>query len=297
MNNSQNNYMKTKFLWTALAFCVAANVVSAQENKPLTDKKQKTSYSMGYNIGNAWKRQGIEPADVDLDVLAAALKDVMAGKEPAVTEQENRELLTAFQAELRTRREEKRKQLGDANKKEGEKFLAENKNKPGVQTLPSGLQYKILTAGNGPKPSSNDTVTVNYRGTLLDGTEFDSSYKRAQPATFKVTGVIPGWTEALQLMPVGSKWQVFIPSELAYKERGSGANIGPHATLIFEVELVSIQPQDKSSPTPAVQQPVTSDIIKVPSAEELKKGAKIEIIKPDQLEREKQKELEKQKKQ
>jgi FKBP-type peptidyl-prolyl cis-trans isomerase FklB len=149
----------------------------------------------------------------------------------------------------------------------------------------------VLTEGNGPKPTTNDTVTVNYRGTLLDGTEFDSSFKRGQPATFKVTGVIPGWTEALQLMPVGSKWQLFIPSELAYRERGSGANIGPNAVLTFEVELLSIQPPSATAtPTAAPQQPVTSDIIKVPSAEELKKGAKIEIIKPEQLEAEKEKE-------
>jgi FKBP-type peptidyl-prolyl cis-trans isomerase FklB len=275
----------------ALAICFASSATQAQENKELTTTKDKTSYSMGYNIGNAWKRQGIEAGDVDLQVLIRGLDDVMAGKPSVVSDQENRELLTQFQNELRTRREAKRKELGEKNQKEGEAFLAENKTKPGVQTLSSGLQYKVLTEGNGPKPTTNDTVTVNYRGTLLDGTEFDSSYKRGQPATFKVTGVIPGWTEALQLMPVGSKWQLFIPSELAYRERGSGANIGPNAVLTFEVELLSIQPPSATAtPTAAPQQPVTSDIIKVPSAEELKKGAKIEIIKPEQLEAEKEKE-------
>jgi FKBP-type peptidyl-prolyl cis-trans isomerase FklB len=132
-------------------------------------------------------------------------------------------------------------QAGETNKKEGEAFLAANKTKEGVVTLPSGLQYKVLKAGTGPKPSANDSVVCNYRGTLLDNTEFDSSYKRGQPATFPVGKVIKGWTEALQLMPVGSKWQLFIPSELAYGPRGAGPDIGPNATLIFEVELLSIQ--------------------------------------------------------
>ncbi|MFO1500302.1 MAG: FKBP-type peptidyl-prolyl cis-trans isomerase [Verrucomicrobiota bacterium] len=288
--------MTTKYIYAILTICFTAGVARAEDKKVLKDKKEKTSYSMGYNIGSAWKRQGIEGSDVDLDVLVSALKDVMEGKESIVTDQENRELLTAFQADLRTRRDEKRKQLGEKNKVESEKFLSENKAKPGVQTLPSGLQYKVLTQGTGPKPTTNDTVSVNYRGTLTDGTEFDSSYKRGQPANFKVTGVIPGWTEALLLMPVGSKWQLVIPSDLAYRDRGQGALIGPNATLVFEVELVSIQPAEKPATIAAPQQPVTSDIIKVPSAEELKKGAKIEIIKPEQLEQEKLKEQERLKK-
>jgi FKBP-type peptidyl-prolyl cis-trans isomerase len=135
--------------------------------------------------------------------------------------------------------------VGDANRKQGDAFLAENKGKEGVVTLSSGLQYKILSAGTGPKPTTSDSVVCNYRGTLVNGTEFDSSYKRGQPATFPVSGVIKGWTEALQLMPVGSKWQLFVPSELAYGERGTGADIGPYAVLIFEVELLSIQSKDK----------------------------------------------------
>jgi len=283
--------MNTKYLVMALGLCFAAGLARAEDKKVFEDKKQKTSYSMGFNIGSAWKRQGIEPTDVDLDVLLSGLRDATLGKDSTINEQENKELLTAFQSELRNRREEKRKQLGEKNKKDGEVFLAENKSKPGVKTLPDGLQYKVLTEGKGPKPITNDTVSVNYRGTLIDGTEFDSSYKRGQPASFKVTGVIKGWTEALLLMNVGSKWQLTIPPELAYGERGSGMNIGPNATLNFEVELVSINPAapDKASIS-APQQPVTSDIIKVPSAEEIKKGAKIEIIKPDQIEKEKLKE-------
>ena len=141
-------------------------------------------------------------------------------------------------------------QEGEANQKEGDAFLAANKSKPGVVTLPSGLQYKILTAGAGPKPTAADSVVCNYRGTLINGTEFDSSYKRGQPATFPVSGVIKGWTEALQLMPVGSKWQLFVPPDLAYGARGAGSEIGPNSTLIFEVELMSIAPQGQNQNKP-----------------------------------------------
>jgi FKBP-type peptidyl-prolyl cis-trans isomerase len=287
--------MNTKYLAIALAAFFAASWVRAEDQKAEkapTEKKDKISYSMGYNIGSSWKRNGFETNDVDLTALLNGLRDSMEGRDALVSEKENRELLTAFQGDLRTRREEKRKVLGEKNKKETEAFLAENKTKPGITVLPDGLQYKILTEGSGPKPTTNDTVVVNYRGTLLDGTEFDSSFKRGQPATFRVTGGIKGWSEALQMMPVGSKWQLFVPPDIAYGERGQGMNIGPNATLTFEVELVSIKPPEKpvAAVTNTQQQPVTSDIIKVPSAEELKKGAKIEIIKPDQIEKEKEKE-------
>jgi FKBP-type peptidyl-prolyl cis-trans isomerase FklB len=193
-----------------------------------------------------------------------------------------RQVITDYQREMRT-------QLGEKNKKTGADFLAGNKTKEGVKTHAVTvttntyeLQYKVLTEGNGESPKTNDMVTVNYRGTLIDGTEFDSSYKRGQPATFPVNGVIRGWTEALQMMKPGAKWQLFIPSELAYGERGT-ANIGPNATLIFEVELVSSQPRQTVQAAPAPSQPVTSDIIKVPSKEELEKGAKIEVIKAADL--------------
>jgi FKBP-type peptidyl-prolyl cis-trans isomerase len=149
------------------------------------------------------------------------------------------------QTELRKKQDEKKHAAGEANKKDGDAFLAANKGKEGVVTLPSGLQYKILTAGKGPKPTADDSVVCNYRGTLINGTEFDSSYKRGEPATFPVGGVIKGWTEALQLMPVGSKWQLFVPSDLAYGERGPSPEIGPNSTLIFEVELLSIQDKSK----------------------------------------------------
>jgi FKBP-type peptidyl-prolyl cis-trans isomerase FklB len=154
-----------------------------------------------------------------------------------LNEQEVRETVAVFQKEMAARLEE----LGKKNKKEGETFLTENKKKEGVKTLPSGLQYKVIKAGTGKKPKLADTVTTHYRGTLIDGTEFDSSYKRGQPATFQVSGVIPGWTEALQLMEEGAKWQLFIPSNLAYGERGMAGTIGPNATLLFEIELISVQ--------------------------------------------------------
>ena len=267
--------------------------VLAQDNGALQDPKQKVSYSIGVNIGNAWKRQEIE---VDLDLAIRGIKDALGGSKTLLTDEEMRSVLTAYQTELRTKQQEKRKLLAEKNQKEGLAFLAENKKQTGIVALPSGLQYKILKDGTGPKPKTNDEVTVNYRGTLIDGTEFDSSEKTGKPGTFRVSagGLIPGWIEAVQLMNVGSKWQLFIPSELAYGQFGRGLQIGPNATLIFDVELLSVKPQTNAvtipSPTgnPAVGPPnpvVSSDIIKVPSAEELKKGAKIEVIKAEDLEK------------
>ena len=207
----------------------------------LTTKKQKFSYALGMNIGSGLgtnlKKQAVE---VDPNLVAEGLKDSMAGAKTRLTDEEAKAVLTEVQTEVRKEQQEKMEQAGAKNKTEGEAFLAANKSKEGVVTLPDGLQYKILTAGTGPKPAATDSVVCNYRGTLLNGTEFDSSYKRGQPATFGVSQVIKGWTEALQLMPVGSKWQLFIPANLAYAERGAGGDIGPNATLIFEVELVSI---------------------------------------------------------
>ena len=203
----------------------------------LTTQKEKFSYALGMNIGANMQRQSVS---VDVDIFARGVKDSMTGGKTLLTDEEARAVLTEMQTELRKQQQAKAQQLGEANKKEGTEFLAANKAKENVVTLPSGLQYKILIAGTGPKPAATDTVTVNYRGTLVNGTEFDSSYKRGEPASFPVNGVIKGWTEALQLMPVGSKWQLFIPSDLAYAERGGGATIGPNATLIFEVELLSI---------------------------------------------------------
>ena len=210
---------------------------------PLTLKtqKEKASYALGMNFGTGLRKQSL---DIDPAILARGLRDSFSNGKTLLTEDEARVVLTQLQGDVRKKQQEVAQQLGDANKKQGMAFLEANKAKDGVVTLPSGLQYKILQEGTGPKPAPTDTVVCNYRGTLLDSTEFDSSYKRGQPATFPVTGVIKGWTEALQLMPVGSKWQLFIPSELAYGDRGAGGQIGPNATLIFEVELLSIQAKD-----------------------------------------------------
>ncbi|MGA8432929.1 MAG: FKBP-type peptidyl-prolyl cis-trans isomerase [Candidatus Sulfotelmatobacter sp.] len=215
---------------------------SAKTATPLTLKteKEKFSYALGMNIGASMKRQEVS---VDPAILARGLKDSLAGGKTILTEDEARATLTQMQNEMRQKMQAKSQEEAGGNKKLGDAFLAENKTKEGVVTLPSGLQYKILTTGTGPKPAATDSVVCNYKGTLIDGKEFDSSYKRGQPVTFPVTGVIKGWTEALQLMPAGSKWQLFIPSDLAYGDAGR-PGIPPGATLVFEVELVSIA--DKS---------------------------------------------------
>jgi FKBP-type peptidyl-prolyl cis-trans isomerase FklB len=205
----------------------------------LTTQKQKASYALGMKIGSDLKRQGVATS-VDAAITARGLKDALAGSKLLLTDDQEKSALMQLQSEVRAAQDVKAKEASGPARKAGEAFLAENKDKEGVVALPSGLQYKILTAGTGPKPTASDTVTCNYRGTLLNGKEFDSSYKRGQPASFPVSGVIKGWTEALQLMPVGSKWQLFIPADLAYGDRGAGGDIGPGETLIFEVELISI---------------------------------------------------------
>ena len=203
----------------------------------LKTDKEKASYAIGMNIGKGMRQQSV---DIDPTIVGRGLKDAFTESKTLLTEDEMRATLAAFQADMSGKLQAKRKQEGEAAQKEGEAFLAGNKGKPGVVTLPSGLQYKILTTGAGPKPVATDTVVCHYRGTLINGKEFDSSYKRGEPLTIGVSGVIKGWTEALQLMPVGSKWQLFIPSNLAYGERGAGSDIPPNSTLIFEVELISI---------------------------------------------------------
>ncbi len=218
--------------------------VKPRSQSPLVLKtdKDKVSYALGMNLGSNLHRDSI---DIDTAIFLRALKDTLAGGKTLLTESETRAALMQLQTAVRAKQMEKMKLTGEANKKEGDSFLAANKTKEGVVTLPSGLEYKILAEGTGPKPAATDTVVCNYRGTLVNGTEFDSSYKRGQPATFPVSGVIKGWTEALQLMPVGSKWQLFLPAELAYGERGPSPEIGPNSTLVFEVELLSIQAKDK----------------------------------------------------
>jgi len=235
-----------KFFFTALSLFLLAGVASAEAQELKTDK-DKLSYSMGVATGTQMKRQSV---DVDVDMFANGLRDSISGGKLQMTEQQIQDALMKFQQEMTAKQAEKTRQLAEINKKEGEAFLAENRKKDGVKTLPGGLQYKILAEGKGKLPKEDDTVTTHYRGTLTDGTEFDSSIKRGQPATFAVKGVIKGWTEALQLMKEGSKWQLFIPSELAYGERGApGGVIGPNAVLIFEVELLAIKDSGEKKET------------------------------------------------
>ncbi|PYT77351.1 MAG: hypothetical protein DMG40_23815 [Acidobacteria bacterium] len=230
----------------------SASASKAAAPLTLTTDKDKISYAIGMNVGKAMKKDGV---DVDTTILLHGLKDALAGSQQLLTDQEAQAVLSTLQTELRKKLEQQQQQLAETNKKEGDEFLAANKAKEGVVTLPSGLEYKILQEGTGPKPTAADTVTVNYRGTLLNGTEFDSSYKRGQPANFPVSQIIKGWTEALELMPVGSKWQLFIPPDLAYGLRGANPTIGPNSTLIFEVELLSIQPKAAPAAGPAPQAP------------------------------------------
>jgi|HubBroStandDraft_4_1064222.scaffolds.fasta_scaffold39046_3 FKBP-type peptidyl-prolyl cis-trans isomerase len=207
-------------------------------------QKEKVSYAIGMEMGKGVKVQGIE---VDPVIMMQGLKDALSGGKPQMSEEELRQVMTALQQEIRQKQMQAQQAAATENKTKGDAFLAENAKKDGVVALADGLQYKILTAGQGKKPAESDTVLCNYKGTFLDGTEFDSSAKAGKPVPFEVKNVIPGFREVLQLMPVGSKWQVFVPSNLAYGERGAGGVIGPNATLIFEVELVSIQ---ETPPTP-----------------------------------------------
>ena len=224
---------------------------SASKTQPaplvLKTDSQKISYAIGMGLGKNIKRDSI---DVDPTILLRGLKDAMAGNKLLLTDEEAKAAITALNAQVRAKEEEKAKVAALENKMKGDAFLAQNKTKPGVVTLPSGLQYKIISPGTGPKPTADDTIKCNYRGTLVDGTEFDSSYKRGEPIKIPVGQVIKGWTEAMQLMPVGSKWELYIPSDLAYGERGApGSPIAPNSTLIFEVELLSIEPkQPKEAP-------------------------------------------------
>src|ERR1043165_5516705 len=229
----------------------------AEDKAAFKDDKDKASYGIGMYFGNQIKRGNLE---VDMDAVVAAMKDVLAGKELKLTDAQGREAINAYQTESR-------KKVAEKNKKEGDAFLAENKKKPGVKThdikLADGtmaeMQYKVITEGTGAMPKSNDVVSVNYKGTLINGKEFDSSAKHGgQPAKFPVTRVVRGWTEALEMMKVGSKWELYLPSALAYGDRGFPPDISPGATLVFEIELVGIEPP---APPPAPAQPLTSDII------------------------------------
>jgi FKBP-type peptidyl-prolyl cis-trans isomerase len=204
----------------------------------LKTQKDKVSYSIGASIGKNLKDQ---KADISTDALLQGLKDSYSAAKLQLTEQEMSAVLSQYQQELMSKAQEESKKKGSENKVKGEKFLADNKSKPGIKTTASGLQYQELKAGSGPKPAATSTVKVHYTGTLIDGTKFDSSVDRGEPVEFPLNGVIPGWTEGLQLMSKGAKYKFFIPSNLGYGERGAGNAIGPNETLIFEVELLDIK--------------------------------------------------------
>jgi len=237
--------LKAKLLTLTVASLMTTGLCTTVLAQELDTEQKKLSYVIGMEIGSSLKSGG---ADVDFAVLSRAIEDTLTGKEPLITAEEAQTIKQAYFQKVQEQRASEAKVVGEKNRTEGEAFLTKNKDAEGVVTTDSGLQYQVIKAGEGAKPKATDQVTVNYKGTLIDGTEFDSSYKRGQPATFPVTGVIPGWTEALQLMPVGSTYRLFIPSELAYGERGAGGAIGPNAVLIFDVELLDIaqsEPQAK----------------------------------------------------
>ncbi len=228
-----------RFGWVVvLGIVLLAGQTGAAEKMTLKTQKEKLSYIIGVEAGNNMKKQSV---DIDADILLLGLKDSLSGGPLLLSEDEMVAVKLAFRQEMMAKQAEAAKKLAEKNKKEGDAFLEENKKKEGVKTLPSGLQYKVIQEGTGKTPAATDTVTVNYRGTFIDGQEFDSSYKGGQPATLPVNGVIPAWNEALQLMKEGSKWQIVVPPSLAYGEQGAGNVIGPNAVLIFEVELISVK--------------------------------------------------------
>ena len=227
------------------------------------------------NVGMSLKKAGF---DVDTAIIAAAMNDALKGNPPALSQEEASTVMRAYQQEMAAKQQEKAKEASSKNREAGKAFLEANAKKDGVKTTASGLQYKIITEGSGEIPKSNHKVTTHYRGTTIDGQEFDSSIKRGEPISLDVTGVIKGWTEALLMMPVGSKWQLFIPADLAYGDQQKSELITPGSALIFDIELIA-------TAAPKPPEPIVSDIIKVPSAEEMKKGAKIETIKAEDIDK------------
>lgn len=263
--------MNTSTLSVTGLLVLGLAVAQAEDAKTFKSDKEKANYAIGLSVGGNFKQGNLE---YDAAAFEQGMKDAIAGK-PSLTMQEAREVIMKYQSERRAI-------IGEKNKTDGEAFLMANKSKPGVKIFPSGLQYKVLTEGSGDSPKAEDTCVVKYRGTLIDGTEFDNSEKApGGTASFPANRVIPGWTEALTHMKPGAKWQLFIPANLAYGEMGKG-NIAPNSTLLFDVELVSFT---APPPPPPPAAPLTSDIIKVPSLDEMKKGAKIETIKAEDVEK------------
>ena len=267
---NMNRLIQTTLVTSAL---LSADLLRAADAPKLETTKDKVSYAIGMNVGMSLKKAGF---DVDTAIIAAAMNDALKGNPPALSQEEAGTIMRAYQQEMAAKQQEKAKEASSKVREAGTAFLSANAKKDGVKTTASGLQYKIITAGTGEIPKENHQVTVNYRGTLIDGTEFDSSAKHGQAYTTPVVGgIIRGWTEALLMMPVGSKWQVFVPADLAYQDQQKGPLILPGSTLVFEMELLSTKGPE----------PIVSDIIKVPSAEEMKNGAKIETIKAEDVEK------------
>jgi FKBP-type peptidyl-prolyl cis-trans isomerase FklB len=269
-------------IFTVIVCLGAAAPLFADGTNVLSDDKARLSYAIGMSMGRSLQNLVNQGMEVDVDLTARGIKDLLSSNKTLLTPEQMQETLSTFQREFTAKQQKMHEEQALKNKSISEAFLATNKNNPEIVVLPDGLQYKVITNGTGAMPGPTDNVSVNYRGRLLDGTEFDSSYKRGQPAKFPVKGVIPGWTEALLKMNAGSKWQLFIPPELGYGERGR-PGIPPNSVLIFEVELLSTESPPAPPPSASNHQPLTSDIIKVPSAEELKKGGKIEVIKAEDL--------------
>ena len=230
--------MNMKRVTAAVIGLTISSAIAALDTTTLTTDVDKLSYSIGADLGKNFKKQGI---DINPAAMTKGLQDGSAGSQTLLTDQEMKDVLNKFQHDLVAKRQAEFTKQAEANKAKGETFLSQNKSKDGVIVLASGLQYKIVKVGSGVKPSKDDTVTVDYSGHLIDGQVFDSSEKTGKPATFKVSQVIPGWTEALQLMPAGSTWEVYIPSNLAYGPRSVGGPIGPNETLIFQIHLISVQ--------------------------------------------------------
>jgi len=279
-----------RILVVGCALALVQIALGAEDKPALKDQKEKESYAIGMNVGNSIKNGGV---DLDLDMMMSAIKDVLAGRDLKLTDQEARDALNEYRKEARAKQAEIQQKTAEKNRKEAEAFLAENKKKPGVKThtvtLPDGttaeMQYKVITEGTGEIPKSNDVVSANYKGTLISGKEFDSSAKHGgQPSKFGVRGVISGWTAALEMMKVGSKWELYLPPNLAYGDRGFQPSIEPGSALIFELELVGTE-TPAPPPPPQPPQPLTSDIIRVPSAEELKAGSNIQVLKPEDVEK------------
>jgi FKBP-type peptidyl-prolyl cis-trans isomerase FklB len=229
-----------------IGILLTVSVSFAGDKTELKSQNDKVNYSIGYQIGGDFKRQDVE---IQSEIIVKGIQDAISGAKPLLTPKEMRTTLVDLKKRITAAQKEKNQQLADKNLAAGKAYLEENSKKKGVTTLPSGLQYKVIRKGSGAMPKETDNVTVHYRGTLINGTEFDSSYRRSKPVTFRADRVIAGWKEALQLMKEGAKWQLFIPANLAYGERGAGAKIPPSSTLVFEVELISVKSVEKKEDT------------------------------------------------